>query len=153
MEETGKEVSQESSYKAVHHPDLHSSAFRRQEHMAAHVFKGNSAAEKLTTKKGFSETHRSPPRHDSAPVQLSTRPWQQAEHWGSGGTRGTDGWQVRTGTTGNMLHQTCQAHSGNHSIVNYMKPWKQNAVTKSSWAHSEISWPLDIIPITIPPFL
>lgn len=56
------------------------------------------------------------------------------------------------GTPGNMLRQTCQAHWGNHSIVNYMKPWKQNAVTKSSWAHSEISWPLDIIPITIPPF-
>lgn len=41
------------------------------------------------------------------------------------------------GTTGNMLSQTCQADRGNHSIVNYMKPWKQNAVAKSNWAHSE----------------
>lgn len=41
------------------------------------------------------------------------------------------------GTTGNMLSQTCQVDRGNHSIVNYMKPWKQNAVAKSNWAHSE----------------
>lgn len=96
--------------------------------------------------------------------QITTKTWFSsctAQHqalaagWALGfrGGRGTDGWQVRMGTTGNMLRQTCQAHWGNHSIVNYMKPWKQNAVTKSSWAHSEISWPLDIIPITIPPFL
>lgn len=76
--------------------------------------------------------------------------WALGFGWGSKGACGTGGRPARKGTTGNTLGQTCQAHWGNGSRVNYMKPWKQNAGTKSSWAHPEITWPIGTIPITIP---
>lgn len=89
----------------------------------------------------------------TAQQQALAAGWALGFSWGSKGACATDGWHACIRTAGNMLSQTCQADGGNHSIVNYMKPWKQNVVTKSNWAHSEISWPLGIIPITISPFL
>lgn len=108
-------------------------------------FKGNRAAEKSMQSR--------PPRRHSAPALCgpSAIPQPQAGFgWGDEGGRSTDGRRVHKRTAGNALGQTQQAHRGNRSIVNYMKPRKRSAAANSSWAHPEITWPTGITPITIP---